>query len=199
VYKGPGASSGSGSPLPGDPAYVFTYSDLSGDAGYGTLNSVPDGLGDDGMHAFSGSLTVTSSAGGALPLGVYPLIPQGPGVTLSPGGNFLDDNLIYPANDAGSGANNGADGFAPISNPSYLDVFGLLFGKGGREINIWGTGGGDYAFVFAPPAYGGAFTGGTFKLAAPEPGSLTLLGIGAAGLLAAAWRRRRAATAGTAA
>jgi hypothetical protein len=172
---------------------------LSGDAGYGVLNAVPDGLGDDGMHAISGSLTVTSSAGGLLPLGTYPLLSAGPGVTTSPNGGFVVDNLIYPANDAGSGANNGADGFPPISSPSYLDVFGLLFGKGGAEINIYGNGGGDYAFLFENPGLGGAFAGGTFTLATLEPTGLTLLGVGAAGLIGAAWRRRRAATAGAAA
>jgi hypothetical protein len=198
AYGGPGPTSGPGSPIPGDPAYIFTYSDLSGDAGYGVLNAVPDGLGDDGLHAISGSLTVTSSAGGLLPLGTYPLLTAGPGVTTSPSGNYVVDNLIYPANDAGSGANNGADGFPTVSNPSYLDFFGLLFGKGGTEVNIYGNGGGDYAFLFSPPGVSGAFAGGTFSLALPEPGSLTLLGIGAAGLLGHAWRRRRAATAGTA-
>jgi hypothetical protein len=48
-------------------------------------------------------------------------------------------------------------------------------------------------------AIGGGATyfsiGGTLAPAVPEPGSLTLLGLGAFGLFGYAWRRRRLATA----
>jgi hypothetical protein len=74
-----------------------------------------------------------------MPLGVYPLVADSaPSLSQSPSptGAFYIDNLIYPGNNA-----------APWGS-SYLTGGGILFGKGGGaiEINIWGNGGGDYAF-----------------------------------------------------
>ena len=119
---------------------TFTFSDASGDAGTITLNCVPSGLGDGSVWATSGSLTITSSSDTTdVPLGVYPLIADSaPSLSQSPSptGAFNIDNLIYPGNNAAPGGS------------AYLTDGGILFGKGGGaiEINIWGNGGGDYAF-----------------------------------------------------
>jgi hypothetical protein len=192
---GSGGSSGSAGSGPGgpDPMYTFTFSDLAGDAGFGTLNAMDSGLGDGSLLATSGSLTVTS--GGAV--GTYSLIPKGPSPENSPSGLFIVDDLIYPNNNAASGVNPGIS-----VNPSYLTNSGLLFGPPGSgtqdEVNFWGNGGGDYAFGAET---GGNYTilqfgGGTFTLeeaasAVPEPTTLTMLGIGIASMAGYGWRRRK--------
>src|SRR5262249_26649644 len=114
VYQGKGPATGPGSPVPGDPLYTFTYSDTSGNVGLGTLNTIADGFGDGGELAVAGSLTLT---GGALAGNTYALLAGGPGVTGSPSGTYIFDNLLYPGNNAGNGANNGVGGLASISNP----------------------------------------------------------------------------------
>ncbi len=95
---------------------------ISSQTAYGTLN-VTD-LGGGSWLATSGNLTVT----GGSDVGSYTLIPGGPGVTLSPLGSFLYDNVIYPS-----------------ANPA-LDVDGLLFGTSGKEINVWGNSTNNYSF-----------------------------------------------------
>ena len=178
--------------------YTFTYSDPSGDVGYGTLTVVPSGLGDDSLWATSGSLTVTSSANSDIAVGTYSLLAAGPTVTNSAGGLFIVDNLIYPANDAGSGVNNGTGGLASIPNPSYLDEGGLLFGPPGtgsqEQINIWGNGGANnYEFGSAA---GGAdtiiATDGTFTLTAvPEPSTVSMAAAAICVGIAYGWSRGR--------
>jgi hypothetical protein len=196
LYTGGNLPSAPGSPSGPDPMYTFT---LSGPVtGYGTLTSVPNGLGDDGLWATGVSLTLTNTAYA----GEWNLITTGPNVETSPDGGFVVDNLIYPNNDAGSGANNNSSGGgSAISSPSYLDNYGLLFGvTNGVEINIWGNGGGDYAaYVYDPSLGNYAVTQGsgeTFSLSAvPEPASLTLLGTAGLSLAGFYWRRRQCVTA----
>jgi hypothetical protein len=75
--------------------------------------------------ATAGTITVT----GTEEIGTFPLLPGGPGVTLSPNGAFDYDNLVFPT-----------------SNPT-LDEDGLLFNAGsGLEINVWGNSAGNYSF-----------------------------------------------------
>jgi hypothetical protein len=78
--------------------------------------------------ATSGNLTVT----GGSDVGTYTLIPGGPGVTTSPFGSFLYDNVITAS-----------------ANPA-LDVDGFLFGVAGKEINVWGNSADNYSFYDSP-------------------------------------------------
>jgi hypothetical protein len=178
-------------PVGVDPVYNFTYSDTAGNAGFGTLVATnPSGIDALSDWSLSGSLTVTSSADGNASVGTYTLLPGGPGTTYSPSGLFYFDNLVYPGNDAGAGAQAGF-----VLSNSYLTSGGLLFGPvtGSQdEINIYGNGGGDYAFL---SEVGGSnniqtSTGGTFTLTpVPEPSALALAGVAAAGWVTY-WRRR---------
>ena len=171
--------------------YTFLYSDPSGNVGSGTLTTTnPSGI--DGLSDWtvSGTLVLSNSSDGNASVGVYTLISGGPATTLSPSGLFNYDNLVYPNNDAGNGAQ---AGFGAVT--SYLTNGGLLFGPvtGSQdEINIFANGGGDYAFYSVA---GGGYNiqttgGGTFSLTAvPEPGTLALSGVAAIGWVTY-WRRR---------
>jgi hypothetical protein len=105
---------------------VFDYAFTIGpDTGYGSLNTADEG---NGVYlATVGSLTLT----GGNDLGTYSLYPGGPGVTTSPLGSFLYDNLLFPT--------------YPVTNPP-LDIDGLLFTAPGIEVNIWGNGTNNYSF-----------------------------------------------------
>ena len=158
-----------------DPSYLFTFTDPSFDVARGILNA--DLLG----HVTSGTLDVTAGQD----VGTYSLIAGGPGVTNSSpvfsncslGGScvYQYNNMVYPAN--------------PLA---YLDTYGLLFGSGTTEVNIWGNGGSSYEFSSEMGAVQNLDHTGAFTLTAtPEPMSMLLFGtfLGAAGLL----RRRRIA------
>ena len=198
-----GETSLSGGPAGPDPIFVFNFTDASGDVGHATLNTLASGLGDGSYFATSGSLTMTSPAGVA---GTYSLITTPPSPSISPSGLFDVDNLLYPDDNAASGKWNGVAsnyaGGSPISGPSYLDIFGLLFGQPGTgsqaEINIYGVGNGAYAFYTEvnggyniQQGGGGGVSNLTDPPAAPEPASLTLLVVGGVSLLAYAGLRRR--------
>lgn len=190
---------GGGGPAGPDPIFVLTFSDASGDVGQATLNTVASGLRDGSYFATSGSLTMTSPAGVA---GTYSLITTPPSPTISPSGLFDVDNLLYPDDNAAAGtynpvASNYAGG-SPISGPSYLDIFGLLFGNPGTEINIYGVGNGAYAFYTEvnggyniQQGGGGVVSNLTDPPAVPEPASLTLFIAGGVALLGYAGLRRR--------
>jgi hypothetical protein len=166
--------------------FTFTFTDGINSA-HGAVDTVPSLLGDGSLWATSGSLTVTGGSAS----GVYSLEPTaGPAEQLSASSAFLVDNRVYPGGDAGSGSNPGG-----ISNPSSLTLWGLIFTNGsGQEINIWGTGNGNYSFYRWTPGVGYDMTTTSTTVAltpVPEPGSLTLLGVGIAGLAGYGWRRRR--------
>ncbi len=113
------------------PIIDFSFT-ISPQTAYGSLNVTDQGGGT--WLATSGSLTVT----GGSDVGTYTLIPGGPGVTTSPLGSFLYDNVIYPS-----------------ANPA-LDVDGLLFGVAGKELNVWGNSANNYSFYDStgPGVYG---------------------------------------------
>lgn len=123
------------------PIFDFSF-DISPETGYGSLTTTDQGSSE--FLATTGSLTITAGAD----VGTYPLIPGGPGVTVSPLGSFDYDNLIYFQ-----------------SNPP-LDEDALLFGADGLEINIWGNSPGNYSFYDsnAPGVYPTqlAYVNGTF-------------------------------------
>jgi hypothetical protein len=190
----PGVPGVGGSP---DPFLNFAFVDSSGDVGFGSLNAVNSGLGDGSLWALSGSLTIT---GGALAGDTLSLVSAGPGVTTLastfPGEDWIVDNLVYLNNDAGNSVNNGQDGLGFISNPSFLTNGGLLFESGSTEVNIYGNGNGDYAFLYTTPSgIFGSASGGQFIAAAfvPEPSSMTLLGLSSLGMAGYTWGRRKVA------
>jgi len=117
------------------PIIDFSFS-IASQTAYGSINVSDQGNGS--WLATGGTLTVT----GGSDVGTYTLIPGGPGITTSPLGSFLYDNLVTPAN-----------------NPA-LDVDGLLFGSSGKELNVWGNSINNYSFYdsTAPQVYGTQLT-----------------------------------------
>jgi hypothetical protein len=113
------------------PIINFSFT-IAAQTAFGSLNVTDQGGGK--WLATAGSLTVT----GGSDVGTYTLIPGGPGVTTSPFGSFIYDNVITPS-----------------ANPA-LDVDGLLFGVAGKEINVWGNSANNYSFYDStgPGVYG---------------------------------------------
>ncbi len=119
---------------------TFTFG-IGSQTGNGALTS--QDLGGGELLATTGSLTVT----GGSDLGTYPLYPGGPGVTTSPGGAFIFDDLVFPAQDP------------------TLDPDGLVFVGGGSEINIWGNSLDNYSFY--------TYIGGTYTTQVTSAGFFT--------------------------
>jgi hypothetical protein len=103
-----------------EPLFDFAFT-IGPNTGYGNFNTTDIGNGQ--FFATAGNLTVT----GGPDIGTYPLFPGGPGVTTSPSGFFIFDNILYPSID-----------------PS-VDNDGLLFMGNGLEINIFSNPG-NYQF-----------------------------------------------------
>lgn len=147
--------------------FTFTYSDAITLA-TGTLNATPNGNGS--FTAFSGTLTITGSSFD----GFYTLWqnPVAPSTSYSPSGRFIIDNQVFP------------------SSPSLLNVYGLLFVNGSREVNIWGNGDGNPWSMWSSEGGGGGYdysvNDASFTLSAasapspavPSPGSLALCTLG---------------------
>ena len=119
---------------------TFTFS-IGPQGGSGVLTSADFGGGQ--LFATAGSLTVSAGSD----IGTYSLFPGGPGVTTSPNGAFLFDNLMFP-----------------VQDPT-LDMDGLLFLGGSDQVNIWGNGPGNYSFY--------AYNNGTYITTIASAGTVT--------------------------
>ncbi|MEK6703949.1 MAG: PEP-CTERM sorting domain-containing protein [Planctomycetota bacterium] len=147
--------------------YTFSYSSISV-CGHGMLSAISNG--DGSLSVMSGQLFVTSSSAA----GSYDLIPNknGRAAVLSPSGFFIVDNQLFP-----------------IQN-TKMNVYGLLFGNGKTEVNIWGNGDGNpYTFYAHGKKSGDVSSHGSFALSSvPAPGAAVLM---TAGCLTMGLRRRR--------
>jgi PEP-CTERM motif len=155
-----------------DPMFTFSFVDLSGDAGSGSLDASLVTAGE--YNATSGSLTLTGSH---FP-GSYSLVPGGPGET-DLGAVLTYDNDIYP------------------SATDELDSNGLLFGNANQLINLSDVAGQLNITFYENDGSGVPIEGffapeSDFSVAlvtpAPEPATLTLF---TSGLLGLGWMRRR--------
>ncbi|XVJ58380.1 MAG: hypothetical protein HEQ23_02870 [Tepidisphaera sp.] len=95
--------------------------------------------------------------------GRYDLIdnPGGTSASISPAGYFIYDNQLAPG------------------EPSSLNTYGLLFGAGGTEINIWGNGANNPYTFYARNGSAILSSDGGFTIASiPEPAGVELAGLG---------------------
>jgi hypothetical protein len=137
--------------------FIFDFkSDMV--CGTGTLSGVANG--DGWLTILGGSLSVFSG----VYEGSYKLIGNANKTSpiISPTGYFIYDNQLSP--DA----------------PASLNVYGLLFGDGSTEINIWGNGEKSPYTFYAHGKSGDLSTDGEFTIAVvPAPGAVALAGLGA--------------------
>lgn len=119
-------------------------------------------MGQDGwVSIYAGELTVQNGAYA----GSYDLIanPNGSSYAISPLGYFIYDNRVAP------------------SAQTSMNVYGLLFGAGGLEINIWGNGDNNPYTFYARDGSTIFSRGGDFVLSSvPAPAGLALACIGVA-------------------
>jgi hypothetical protein len=152
--------------------FDLQYSDPSGNVANGLLTATS--LGNGQYLATSGILNVTASSN-PNDVGSYSLVPDGPGLTVSPSGAFIVDNVLYYPGDP------------------YLDVDGLLgfASVAGIELNLWGNGPGNYSLYTYQPGSGYtlAYNGSATTSISPVPeattiiaGALLLLPLGASTL-----------------
>lgn len=141
-----------------DPIFDFTFN-IGPDTGYGSLSATDQGGGV--FIATAGTLTVTS----IWDFGTYSLYtdPSAPSEISSPSGFFLFDDLLLPS-----------------QNPLITNG-GLLFTKGGFEINIFSNGADAYQF-YDNTGYNNVGTVFTLTDPVPEPSALVLFSIGFTGL-----------------
>ena len=136
--------------------FIFDYrSDMV--CGSGTLSGVVNGNG--WLTILGGNLNVASG----VYAGSYNLIGNANGTSpiISPSGYFIYDNQLSP------------------NAPATLNVYGLLFGRGATEINIWGTGANNPYTFYAHGNAGNVSTGGEFTVTAvPAPGAIALASLG---------------------
>ena len=135
--------------------------------GTGTLSGIANGNG--WVTIFGGSLHVDSG----VYAGDYALIGNANGTRpiISPTRYFIYDNQLA------------------LDAPVSLNIYGLLFGSGSTEINIWGNGANNPYTFYAHGSSGNLSTGGDFTVAVvPAPGAIALAGLGA---VAFGLRRRR--------
>ncbi len=145
--------------------FTFNYSSISV-CGSGTLSGELNG--DGSLSIVSGHLDVTSSAAA----GGYDLMPNSNGraAILSPSGFFIIDNQLFPSHDA------------------KLSWYGLLFGNGSTEVNIWGNGDGNPYTFYAHGAHDVSDNGSFSLSSVPAPGGMALMTLGGVTL---GMRRRR--------